>query len=161
MERTDTPKTVSHVELIEGAQNITPWGRRDRAGVRFPCTDPEHLRYYATNGRYLVTERVVTRPKTGADKSATATLGTKGRSGPGGGTPITEERLLALAKMEVKAAWNKKRLVAIAADLGVKVDSRNPPNNHQLVRQIQERQAAILAELDNGDGEGEGEPTPE
>lgn len=158
---------IYHVELTEGSKNTTPWGSRDRKGVKFPCTNPEHLAYYQGHGRYRVTSRVVKPPSAKAAEAGVAsTVGKKGRSGP---TPtvITQERLVALARMPVRVNMAKKRLLAIAADLGVAgINGRNPPSNAQLVKRIQERQAVVLAELDApedpdaGEGDsGEGEPS--
>ena len=143
----DMSKTVHHVELVEGAANTTPWGQRDRHGVRFPVANPVHLKYYKCHGRYKVTARVIRAVKV-TEAKVLSTVGKKGRTGPGVAT-ITPERLLALARTAVRVNMSKKRLIAIAADLGVPgLDSRKPPTNAQLIKRITERQALVLAQLE-------------
>jgi len=149
--------TIYHVELVNGAQNTTPWGKRDKKGVKFPCQNLEHLAYYTASGRYKVTSRVVA-PAPATAKTVNM-VGKQGRSGPTK-VLITTDRLLALARVAVRVNMDKKRLLALAADLGVEgIDSRLPPSNAQLVKKIAERQAVLLAELEPSEGvAGEGVP---
>jgi hypothetical protein len=144
---------IHHVELIEGATNRAPWGARHRKGVKFPCTNPTQLAYFEGSGRYRVTSREVRKPKVSKPPtSARDTVGTKGRTGPGDAVVITEERLLALAKLPVTVKMSKKRLLSVAHDLGVGgINARKPPTNAQLVKQIVERQAVVLAKLTPAD----------
>lgn len=152
---------VVMVQLLEGATNTTPWGKVDKKGAQFPVTNEAHLDYYKANGRYKVEERTVKTRAERATASGKDTVGQPARSGPGKGMPISDQRLLALARTSVKINDAKARLVALAQDLGVEgIDFRNPPTNAQLLKAVQERQAAIIADHAAGEGGSDGEQDP-
>lgn len=138
------------VVLTHGRINSSRYGQH-RNGIPFRISDEDSnkLAYFQANGRYSVVEVVIPKPKPNAQ--AATSVGTPGRTGPKKGLPITPERLKALAEMPVFANMKKTRLMGVARDLGIVIDTRGgkkPPANKSLVKAIEERQLAVLGELE-------------
>jgi hypothetical protein len=147
---------VHYVTLRQGASNTTPWGKKDRRNVRRMVSDPEQLRYYQQNTRYIVTEAGAAPTRRGRPVPPSA----RPRRGPPSGNDrpeATPDRVGALAKREVSERERKRTLLEVAEDLGATYDPTM--NKRTLVARIRERQAEILAGLEkleaNPDGESD------
>lgn len=136
------------VTLQEGATDTNRYGTfRKGVPFRIPGSDTRRLAFFQRHGRYQVEELKVPKRST---TPAQSSVGRDSKSGPKPGMPITEERLRALAEMSV-AGKNKKQLINIARDLGLRIDPRDPPTNRQLEKMITDRQTEVLAEMEGDD----------
>jgi len=139
------------VELVQGQTHVTPWGQVSHRGRRFSETDEGRIRYFRENGRFQITDA-------GETSKASPVVAPSARPIPVGRTkavPLTDARILALAKATVSITQSKPALLSLAKDLGVKeADSKGKPI---LVKLIKERQAAILAEQSESEEQEEQE----